>query len=393
MSLQRFAAALFPVVLTISLAACTSGEATDAPAAPQAPAVTTAPVLVETLRDWADFTGRLEAVESVEIRARVAGYVEAVHFTEGSRVARGDLLFEIDARPFRAEVARLAAERERARAELELARTHHARAERLVAQNAASQEELERYAAAAAVAAAELASVEASLDAARLDLSFTRVTAPIAGRVSRAIVTAGNLVDSATLLTTLVADERVYAYFDVDEQTYLEHVRAAPHGETAVLIGLIDEDGYPHPAQLDFIDNQVDPRHGTIRARAILENPDRRFTPGLFARVKLVSAKRAEAALVDDRAVGTDLGRKFVLVVDEQNVVHYRAVQTGRLVDGLRVITDGLARGDVIVVNGLQRVRPGVTVAPTQVAMVSNSAALARLTVEQPDMRTASYAR
>ena len=393
MSLQRLAAALFAVFLAVVLAACAAGEAENAPAAPPAPEVTTAAVLVEDLRDWADFTGRLEAVETVAVRARVAGYVAAVHFVEGSRVAPGDLLFEIDARPFQAEVDRLTAERERARAELVLARSNHVRAERLLAQNAASQEDLERYASAAAVAQAELASVEASLDAAELNLSFTRVTAPIAGRVSHAIVTAGNLIDNSTLLTTLVADDRVYAYFDADEQTYLEHVRNAPHGETAVYVGLIDEEGYPHPARLDFVDNQVDPRHGTIRARAILDNAAGKFTPGLFARVKLVSAAQRTAALVEDRAIGTDLGRKFVLVVDAQNVVQYRAVETGRLVDGLRIVTSGLEQGDVVVVNGLQRVRPGVTVAPTQVAMGGHSTALARLAAQRADARAAHAVR
>lgn len=393
MNLLRWVATLSAAAATLAIAACSSGEATDAPAAPQAPAVTTAAVLIESLRDWADFTGRLEAAESVEIRARVAGYVEAVHFDEGSRVEQGDLLFEIDARPFKAAVDRLTAERERARAELELARSNHARAERLLAQNATSREELERHAAAAAVAAAELASVEASLDAAKLDLSFTRVKAPIAGRVSRAVVTAGNLVDSATLLTTVVADDRIYAYFDADEQTYLEHVRNAPHGETAVLVGLIDEQGYPHRATLDFVDNQVDPNHGTIRARAVLDNADGRFTPGLFARVKLVSAKHLEAALVEDRAIGTDLGRKYVLVVDEENVVHYRAVETGRLIEGLRVVRSGLESGDVVVVNGLQRVRPGVTVAPTEVAMGSSTGALARLAAEESHLQAADIAR
>ena len=247
-------------------------------------------------------------------------------------------------------------------------------------QKATSQEEFERNAADATVAAAQVASISAALEAAELNLSFTRVTAPIAGRVSRAIVTAGNLVDASVVLTTVVSDEAVYAYFDVDEQTYLEHVQR-PHAteHSVVHVGLINEEGYPHAARLDFVDNQVDPQHGTIRARAVLDNRDGTFTPGLFARMKLVSPSRYSAALVDDRAIGTDLGKRFVFVVDEQGVVRYRPVETGRLVEGLRVVENGLAAGDVIIVNGLQRVRPGVTVGQTRVAMGRDLPALARL--------------
>jgi multidrug efflux system membrane fusion protein len=196
--------------------------------------------------------------------------------------------------------------------------------------------------------------------------------------VSRAIVTAGNLVDASVVLTTVVSDDAVYAYFDVDEQTYLEHVQQPNAAEQSIVhVGLINEEGYPHTARLDFVDNQVDPQHGTIRARAVLDNRDGRFTPGLFARMKLVSPNRYDAALVDDRAIGTDLGKRFVFVVDEQGVVHYRPVELGRLVDGLRVVEQGLAAGDVVIVNGLQRVRPGVNVLETRVAMGGGPAALA----------------
>ncbi len=361
---------ILSLVLPLAFVGCAVGEAGNPPPAPPAPQVTTAEVTVRELNDWADFTGRLEAVESVEIRPRVGGFVQSVHFLEGGRVAAGDLLYQIDPRPFKAEVSRLKAERERARAQLELARSYRERAERLLARNATSQEEAEQLAADASVAAAQLASISAALEAAELNLSFTRVTAPIAGRVSRAIVTAGNLVDASVVLTTVVSDESVYAYFDVDEQTYLEHIRQ-PHAaeHSVVQVGLINEEGYPHVARLDFVDNQVDPNHGTIRARAVLDNSHGQFTPGLFARMKLVSPSRYSAALVDDRAIGTDLGKRFVFVVDEQGVVQYRPVETGRLVGGLRVIENGLSAGDVVIVNGLQRVKPGVTVGQTRVAM------------------------
>jgi multidrug efflux system membrane fusion protein len=383
---------LFSLVLPLALAACTVGEAGNPPPAPPAPQVTTAEVTVRDLNAWADFTGRLEAVESVEIRARVGGYVESAHFVEGGRVAAGDLLYQIDPRPFKAEVDRLAAERDRGLAELKLAQSYRDRAERLLARNATSQEEFEQVAADATVAAARLAAVTAALDSAKLDLSFTRVTAPIAGRVSRAIITAGNLVDASVVLTTVVSDESVYAYFDVDEQTYLEHVQQADAGANSVVnVGLINEQGYPHVARLDFVDNQVDPNHGTIRARAILANRNGRFTPGLFARMKLVSPNRYSAALVDDRAIGTDLGKRFVFVIDEQGTVQYRSVQTGRVAEGLRVVTNGLAAGDVVIVNGLQRVRPGVTVAETRVAMGHDLPAFARLEVNEEAASNAAF--
>jgi len=355
------------------LAGCANGEASNAPMAPPAPEVTTAVVATQDLSNWAEFTGRLEAVENVALHPRVGGYVESVGFVEGARVAKGDLLFQIDARPFQAEVERLTAERDRARAEVGVARSYRDRAERLLAQNATSREEFERLDADAAVARAQLAAADAALEAAALNLSFTHITSPIAGRVSRAIVTAGNLVDSSTLLTTVVSDTPVYAYFDIDEQTYLQHARNGG-GErsttgSAVHVGLINEQGYPHAAHLDFVDNHVDPDHGTIRARALLDNADGRFTPGLFVRLKLVSQSSFRAALVDDRAIGTDLGRKFVFVVDRDNVVQYRPVVTGRAVEGLRVVKEGLESGDVVIVNGIQRVRPGVAVSATRVAM------------------------
>jgi multidrug efflux system membrane fusion protein len=375
------------IALPLALVVCAVGEAGNPPPAPPAPQVTTSEVAIRELHDSADFTGRLEAVDSVAIRPRVGGYVESVHFTEGGRVEQGALLYRIDPRPFKAEVDRLAAERERALAQLKLAQSYRDRAERLLARNATSQEEFEQVAADATVAAAQVASIGAALRAAELNLSFTRVTAPIAGRVSRANVTAGNLVDASTVLTTLVSDEAVYAYFDVDEQTYLTHVQQANAAAHSVVhVGLINEHGYPHVARLDFVDNQVDPSHGTIRARAVLDNRDGLFTPGLFARMQLVTPTRYVAALVDDRAIGTDLGKRF-----GEGVVQYRPVETGRLVDGLRVVENGLAAGDVVVVNGLQRVRPGVTVAETRVAMGHDLPALAHVAADEAAAVNAAF--
>jgi membrane fusion protein, multidrug efflux system len=380
----------FTLASSALLSGCGTGTADTTPVAAPAPAVTASEVALREIHDWENFTGRLEAVETVEVRPRVGGFVESVNFEEGGRVAKGDLLFQIDPRPFRAEVDRLTAERSRAQAQLAVARSYGDRAERLLSQNATSQEEFERLAADAKVAAAQLASVKAALELAELNLSFTQVTAPITGRVSRAIVTAGNLVDSSAVLTTVVSDDRLYAYFDVDEQTYLTHVSGSYDGAPGTAyIGLIDETGYPHPAALDFVDNQVDPDHGTIRARAVVDNPDGRFTPGLFARIQLVSQARHRAALVDDRAIGTDLGRKFVLVIDESSVAQYRPVEIGRSVDGLRVVTEGLSDGDVVIVNGLQRVRPGTPVSATKVAM--DQTVVTRLAAAEGDVETTTY--
>lgn len=368
--------ALLPVV---ALAGCAPGEARNAAPAQAAPDVTAAEVLVRELHDWSDFTGRVEPVEQVDVRPRVSGYIESVHFEEGGRVNDGDLLFRIDARPFEAEVARLRAERDRAQAQLKLARSNAARAARLFAENAASREELESLEADETVAEAALGATEAAIDATELDLAFTRVTAPISGRVSRANVTPGNLVDGTSVLTTIVSQDPVHVYFDADEHTYLEHVRQSDLDSAApVYIGLVNEQGYPHEGRLDFVDNSVDARQGTIRARAVLDNPDGAFTPGLFARVRVLSPDARGAALVEERAIGTDLGRRFVLVLDEHNVAQYRTVETGRRVDELRIVTDGLERGDVVIVNGLQRVRAGMPVAPRRVAMGGDASSLDR---------------
>jgi multidrug efflux system membrane fusion protein len=314
-------------------------------------------------------------VNTVDVRPRVSGYVDRVAFTDGARVKKGQLLFQIDPRPFQAEVDRLVAERTRSVSDLELAKANRARAERLISAHAISREEYERQVAAEASAQGALGSTDASLQEARLNREFTEVRAPIDGHASRAIITAGNLVTSASLLTTLVSDDPVYVYFDADEQTYLRYAKAkhahAPAGTGAsdVYIGLVDESGYPHPGQLDFIDNQVDANSGTIRARAALANPDGRYTPGLFARVRLVGGEDHDSVLIEDRAVGTDLSKKFVLTLTKDNHIEYRLVELGPEINGLRVVTEGLAPNELVVVNGMQHVRPGQSVEPTRVAM------------------------
>jgi membrane fusion protein, multidrug efflux system len=351
------------------------------------PEVTVAEVIHQPLREWQEFTGRLQAVNTVEIRPRVSGYIDRVAFEDGARVKKGQLLFQIDPRPFQAEVDRLVAERSRSVSDFELAKANHARAERLISAHAISREDYERLVAAEASAQGALGSIDASLRAARLNREFTEVRAPIDGHLSRAIITAGNLVTSASLLTTLVSDDPVYVYFDADEQTYLRFAKARhdAHGTddaAGVFIGLVDEDGYPHAGRLDFIDNQVDPTTGTIRARAALANPDGRYTPGLFARVRLVGGEDRDSVLIEDRAVGTDLSKQFVLTLGGDNRIEYRLVELGPEINGLRVVKHGLAPGEVIVVNGLQHVRPGQTVAPTRVAMATNSNGLAEVAAQ-----------
>ncbi len=356
--------------------------------APALPEVTVAEVIHRPLREWQEFSGRLQAVDTVEVRPRVSGFVDRVTFTDGARVKKGDLLFQIDPRPFQDEVDRLTAERARAAAEHDLARANHARAEGLIAAHAISREEYERLAAAESSAKGTLDSVSSSLAAARLNREFTEVRAPIDGHVSRALITAGNLVTGASVLTTVVSDDPVYAYFDADEATYLRyrqlndtHTPDASHAAAAagVFMGLVDEEGYPHQGALNFVDNRVDPATGTIRARAVFANPDGRFTPGLFARIRLVGGTEADTVLIEERAIGTDLGRQFVLTLSADNRIEQRFVEVGPEVDGLRVIRQGLQAGDTVVVNGLQRVRAGQTVAASHVPMDADRVGLRQI--------------
>jgi membrane fusion protein, multidrug efflux system len=377
-------------VMAAVLSAC--GHSQAAPVASTAlPQVTVAPVLIQPLRHWHDLTGTLQAVDTVEVHPRVAGYIDSVRFVEGARVAKGDLLFQIDPRPFAFEVDRLRAELERARSHLALTRADHERAERLLSQNAIAREEFEQLSSAAAEAVAAVAATQAQLDAARLNLEFTQVRSPINGHVSRALITPGNLVSNANALTTVVSDDPIYAYFDADEATYLaftQHAAAAAAPDKSrqapVYLGLVGEDGYPHQGRLDFLDNQVNAHSGTIRARAIFDNKEGHFTPGLFARIKLVSADSYQAVLIDDRAIGTDLDKKYVLLLQPDHSVAYRPVQLGPDIDGLRVVQNGLAAGDVIVVNGLQHVTPGAKVDATVARMQGNAQALGQVAAEQP---------
>jgi multidrug efflux system membrane fusion protein len=336
-----------------------------------------APVQQREIADWDEFTGRLQAVDAVEIRPRVSGYIKRVSFDEGKEVKKGEVLFEIDPRPYRAALAQAQAELEKARSAAALAASDVERAGKLVKAQAISREEYDSRTSAEAQGGATVRAAEAAVQTARLNLDWTRVRSPIAGRVSNAMVTPGNLVQAgppeATLLTTVVSMDPMYLYFDSDEQTYLRYAGLARSAGTnwrtarlPVYLGLANESGFPHEGRLDFVDNQVDPNTGTIRTRAVFSNKSRALTPGLFARVKLVGNQKTQALLVRDAAIGTDQDRKFVLVLGKGDTLAYRPIVPGRLSDdGLRIVTSGLTPEDRIVVNGLMRVRPGVKVTAT----------------------------
>jgi RND family efflux transporter MFP subunit len=358
------------------LVACARNEAAETPSAP--PPVQAAKVVSKPVTEFDEFTGRFEAVERVEVRPRVSGYVTATRFAQGHEVKKGDILYVIDARPYQATLKHAQAELTRARTQLALAKSEGERAARLVAARAISQEEFDARTSGNEQAAANLQAAEAAVESAALDLSFTEVRAPIAGLVGRAEITAGNFVAAGqTLLTTLVSIDPIYVSFDGDEQVYLKNVGLELRGElkssrdtrNPVWAGLADEQGHPHEGVMVFLDNELDPNTGTIHARGLFPNKDRRFTPGMFARVKLVGSGKYDALLINDSAIGTDQSVKFVLRVGAENKIEYAPVKLGPLIDGLRVVREGLKADDVIVVKGLQQVRPGMPVTPQLVAM------------------------
>jgi RND family efflux transporter MFP subunit len=373
------ASALVSSLVAVGLAGCARNEAATVAAAPPAPQVSVAEVVKRPVTEFDEFTGRFVAVERVEVRPRVSGYISSLSFTPGREVKKGELLFTIDPRPYEAALKGAKAELARARTQLALARTEQERAVKLLEQHAISREEFDSRASGTEQGEANVEAASAALDTAALNLSWTRVEAPISGLVSREEVTSGNLVSAGqTLLTTVVSMDKIYVEFESDEQVYLKYAALTRSGELAnsrnshlpVWIGLADEKGTPHEGKMVFLDNALDSQTGTIRSRALLDNADRRFTPGLFARVKLEGSGKYDALLINDSAVGTDQNVRYVFAVGPDNKVEYRAVKLGPVVDdGLRVVRDGLKPGEMIVVNGLQRVRPGVTIAPQKIAM------------------------
>jgi multidrug efflux system membrane fusion protein len=338
--------------------------------------VDVATVITKSITDYQDYSGRLEAVDKVDVRPLVPGTIVAVHFKDGALVKKGDPLFTIDPRPYIAEVDRTTAQVAAAQARTGYTSTDAARAERLLADNAIAKRDYDEKQNAAREAAANLKAAQAAVEAAKINLSYTSIVAPVSGRVSRAEMTIGNIVStgaSAPLLTTLVSVSPIYASFDVDEQTYLRYLSHDSGAHVPVFLGLANEAGFSRSGGVASVDNRLDTNSGTIRVRARFDNADGSLLPGLYARIKVGGGSPHPAVLIDDAAIGTDQDKKFVMVVDKDNRAQYREVTLGTQTEGLRVIVKGLAPNERIVVNGLQRVRPNDAVKPNTVAMAGET--------------------
>ncbi|MBO9536803.1 efflux RND transporter periplasmic adaptor subunit [Herbaspirillum sp.] len=351
-----------------------SANASTAPAAPPAAPVDVAEVVSKQIIDWQAYSGRIEAVDRVEVRPLVGGTLTAVHFKDGALVKKGDVLFTIDPRPYAAEVARAEAQLAGAEARAAYTSSDVARGQRLLGDNAIAKRDFEEKQNAAREAAANVQAAKAAVRAARLNLEYTQITAPVSGRISRAEVTVGNVVNPGSAnapLTTLVSVAKVYASFDVDEQSFLKYVNPAraAGASVPVYLGLANEDGYSRQGKVGSVDNRLDTASGTIRVRAVFDNGDGQLVPGLYARVRLGGGNPHEAVLIDEKAIGTDQDKRFVMVAGKDNHATYRQVRVGAAQDGLVVVESGLKSGERIVVNGLQRIRPGDAITPTEVPM------------------------
>jgi membrane fusion protein, multidrug efflux system len=368
------------IALLLTLGGCGGEQASGSAQAPP-PEVSVAQVLWKSVQQWDEYTGRVSAIDTVELRPRVSGYVQRVAYKEGQDVKQGDLMFQIDPRPYRAALDNAMAQLERARVAEQLEALRRKRAQSLIDDEAISQEELDMRRAAHAQSTADIHAAEAAVASAKLNLAFTEVRAPIGGRAGRALATVGNLATAdQTLLTTVMSQDPMYVYFDADENSYLRYKEQERKSErtamdNAVRVGLANEDGYPHAGTVDFLDNQINSTIGTVRARAVLANPNRIFTPGLYARVQFISSQKADALLIDDKAVLTDQNRKYVYVVDKDGKAQRKDIVLGRMAEGLRVVQSGLTPEDKIVVAGLQKIFfPGMPVTPSEVPMGTLSA-------------------
>lgn len=384
-SMQRIRNGGRGLIAALLLLGCLAGcQKKNQYAAPPPPLVTVRKPLQQAVTEYAQFNGLTEAVESVQIRARVEGYLENVHFQAGARVRRGDLLFVIDPRPFRAKLDEAMAELARRQAELKQTAATLQRKELAFRANAVSEVEVIQARADRDVAKAAIEAARAAIETARLNLSYTRIEAPISGRIGRRLVDAGNLVGAGerTLLTTIVQDDPIYVYFNVSERELLYYQKYhSPHadptngdGETPVYLGLSNQQDYPYRGRIDFVDNRLDPDTGTVQVRGVFANPRHLLWPGLFARIRVPVNIRQEALLVPEAALGTDQRGDYLLVVNADNVAEYRPVTTGPRVKNLRVIEAGLAATDRVIVDGLQRARPGL---PVKVVAAAAQAAAA----------------
>jgi len=366
--------------LAMGLTGCARTPSEAPSAAPVT--VTVSNPVEQYVTDYAVFTGWTAAVDSVELRARVWGYLDKVNFQEGALVKKGDVLFEIEPHTYQAALDQAHGNVSQMQARLTRLNADVERAERLLGKGALSREEYDRTVGDRGETAGTLAAYRAAVDRARLDVEYTKVVAPISGRISRYVVTTGNLVQAGdqgggTLLTTIVSVDPMYAYFDVDEQTVLRvrqliregKAKSAREGEVPVSLALANEDGYPHPGTINFVDNQINLKTGTLRLRGVFPNQDEALSPGNFVRVRVPIGFAHEALLVSDRAIDSDQGEKIVYVVDNDKKVVARPVRLGGLHNGLREVTSGLQPGEQVIVNGLQQVSPGVTVEPKVVGM------------------------
>ncbi len=371
------------------------------PQAPPPPNVTVSKPVIEEVMEWDEYTGRLEAVDTVDVRARVSGYLESIHFKDGQTVKEGDLLFVIDPRPYQAELDRALAQSKLAKARLSLAENDLKRAKHLLSARAISEEEADTRASDEQVAQATVEQAQADVNAAKLNVEFTQVRAPISGLISRKNVTEGNLINGGTggtLLTTIVSLDPIYCYFEADEQSYLRYTNLEQEGmkpdsrtgENPAYMELSNETGYPHKGYIDFIDNRLDPNTGTIRGRGVFPNPGNTLTPGLFARMKITGSGQYKAVLVPDEAVGSDQSQKFVLVVNPEDTVEYRQVTLGPRVNGLRVVRKGVGPEDRIIVNGLQRAMPGMKVSPVEeeIAVKDTNFLMPGIRTQAPESKT-----
>lgn len=359
----------------VGLTACKQASGGSEPAAagePPPAQVSTAQVQLHPVQQWDSFNGRIAAKESVEIRPRVGGYIDSVNFSEGQAVRKGQVLFTIDARPYKATLASAQAQLQRAKAAQALARTQDRRARDLLADRAISAEEADNRAGTLAQTSAEVMAAGAAVAAAQLDLGFTEVRSPISGVAGRAVLTAGNLAQAnQSVLSTVVSQNPVYVYFDADEQSLLRSRQqkamnaSGGAGAAQVRIGLANEDGFPHTGQVGFTDNRLDPQTGTLTVRATLANDQGLFTPGMFARVQMQGRSDFQAVLIDDKAVLTDQDRKYAYVVGEGGRAERRELKLGRMFEGRRIVESGLQAGDQLVVAGMQRIYyPGMPLAP-----------------------------
>lgn len=344
------------------------------PGPPPPPPVTVIKALQKEVTEWDEYQGRLAAVDEVEIRAQVSGYLQSIHFKDGQIVRKGDLLFVIDPRPYQAVLDRAAAQVKQAQAGLALADVNLKRTQELATKNAIASQEVDDQRSKQLQAAAAVQVAQAEASAAKLNLDFTQIAAPVSGRINRHVVSEGNLISggaaSSTLLTTIVSLDPIHAYFDADEQAYLKYTRLDKSGErrssrdvaNPVKLGLADEEGFPHEGRMDFVENRIDVNTATIQGRALFDNHDSVLTPGQFVRLQLLGSPPHQAILIPDQAIVSDQSQKFVWIVGDDSKVEYRTVTPGPPIDGLRIVREGVKQDERVIVLGLQSARPGIAV-------------------------------